>query len=41
MAEKVAPALTMQWSCITDLGGLSTYGLKKGNKYPAYSPVWV
>jgi len=41
---KVTIGLASHWPCVTDLSGLSTYGLnglRKRDEHPAYAPVGV
>jgi len=41
---KVTVGLASHRVCVTDLSGLSTYGLnglRKGDEHPAYAPVGV
>jgi len=41
-AGKVTVGLASHWPCVTDLSGLSTYGLnghRRGDEHPAYAPV--
>jgi len=40
--RKLTVDLASHWPCVTDFGGLSTYGLtielREGDEHPAYTP---